>query len=109
MPEPRQYVTQEQFRSKTDSWDKWRAIIQAQSEKHDKALYGNGEPGMDEQLRNIVAWMNKQDEAAKRRAAWWDKLQWVVIPMAIGGVATFAYQAFVFYFQIVPIIEKLRP
>src|SRR5258706_11392892 len=43
-----------------DSIDRWRVQIQVkqddlltQMEKHEKKLYGNGEPGMDEQIRNI--------------------------------------------------------
>lgn len=35
-----------------ESQARWRVVVQAKQEKHDKTLYGNGEPGMDEILRN---------------------------------------------------------
>ncbi|HET8669715.1 MAG TPA: hypothetical protein VFM05_03535 [Candidatus Saccharimonadales bacterium] len=102
-------ITNEQIKNKLDSIDRWRVKMQTEHEKHDKTLYGNGEPGMDEQIRNIVAWISRQDEAVKRRAAWWDKFQWVVIPIVITGLVTFFYQAFVFYFRIVPLLEAVKP
>lgn len=35
-----------------ESLERWRVQVQAKQDKHDKTLYGNGEPGMDEVLRN---------------------------------------------------------
>lgn len=102
-------LTTEQIRNRLESYDRWRVQMQAEQDRIHKTLFGNGEPGWDEQLRNIMIWIQRQDDAAKRRAAWWDKLQWVVIPVVIGGVLTFFYQAFVFYFRIVPLLEAVKP
>lgn len=105
-------ITREEFKDEInklrDTIDKWRAPIQARQEKHDKTLYGNGVPGMDEQLRRIIEWIEEQKQKEFRRKQWWDKLQWVVIPMFIGGVVTLGYQAFVFFTQIAPILEALK-
>ena len=93
---------------KLESIDRWRAEAQAKQEKHEKTLYGNGQPGHDEMIREIFAFINAQKETALRRRVWWDKLQWVVIPMVIGGAATLLYQAFIFFTQIAPILESLK-
>ncbi len=42
---------------------------QPQIALHHKTLFGNGQPGMDELLRQLVAWMNEQKEEKKTCAA----------------------------------------
>jgi len=37
-----------------DTLDRWRAPLQAKIDKHDKSLYGNGDPGLDEIARNLT-------------------------------------------------------
>lgn len=37
----------------------------ARLDRHAKTLYGNGEPGMDEQIRRIYEWIEEQKNAAK--------------------------------------------
>lgn len=76
-------------------------------EQHDHTLYGNGQPGMDEQIRNIGAWIETQKQAAERRRAWWEKLQWVVIPIGITGLIAFVGQFLVFWFDVVPKLQQL--
>lgn len=46
--------------SKVDSVNKWRPSVDRKLEKHDHALFGNGEPGMDEMIRQLFTWMNEQ-------------------------------------------------
>jgi hypothetical protein len=105
-------VTREEFKEGIDKLrdtiDKWRAPVQARLEKHESTLYGNGVPGMDEQIRNINGWIEAQKELALKRKQWWDKLQWVVIPIFVGGLVTLMYQAFVFFTEIAPILESLK-
>ena len=55
-----------------DTVDRWRVQMQSTIEKHHKTLYGNGEPGMDEILRNtnksindLHAWMLEQKAVVK--------------------------------------------
>ena len=45
-----------------DSISKWRLNIDKIVGDHDHALFGNGEPGMDEVLRNINKWISEQKE-----------------------------------------------
>jgi hypothetical protein len=45
-----------------DSILKWRVAINQKIDKHDHSLYGNGEPGMDEVLRNINRWIDEQKQ-----------------------------------------------
>lgn len=33
--------------------EKWKKEVDENLKKHSKTLYGNGEPGMDEEIRNI--------------------------------------------------------
>ena len=37
----------------------------------------------------------------------WERFKWVVIPIISGGVIAFAYQAFVFWFELVPKLSQL--
>lgn len=72
--------------------------------KHHKVMFGNGDGtiGWDEQIRTIQNWINLQIEKEKKRAAWWDKFQWVIIPMAVGVAGAFVWQVVYFYFTVVP-------
>jgi hypothetical protein len=67
-----QPVTKQDFDGLKDTLDRWRVKTQAMVDSHDKkltenkeqldqqhhALFGNGEPGMDEQIRNLTAGMS---------------------------------------------------
>lgn len=89
-------------------------IIQTVSEhekeikRHSKDLYGNGEPGMDEQLRKIWEWIDLQKAKELKRLAWWDKFQWVVIPIVVSGAALFLGQAVYFWLVVVPDLMTLK-
>lgn len=62
-----------------DTVDRWRVQAQAKLEKHEHVLYGNGNIGMDEQVRNI----NNQINLVA-------KLMWIVagsiVTTSVGGV-----------------------
>ena len=36
-----------------DSLDRWRVPVQAEIDRHRQTIYGNGDPGLDERIRNI--------------------------------------------------------
>jgi len=70
--------------------------------KHDKFLFGNGEPGIDERMRNIEKWIELQIEKEKKKIAWWDRFQWVIIPIIITFTVGFIGQFIVFWIRVVP-------
>jgi len=76
--------------------------------RHSKDLYGNGEPGMDEQIRKIWEWIDLQKAKETKRAQWWDKFQWVVIPIFVSGLLLFLGQAAYFWFAVVPDLMTLK-
>jgi|WetSurMetagenome_2_1015567.scaffolds.fasta_scaffold52991_3 hypothetical protein len=100
-------VTKKDFERLTDTIDRWRVQTQAKIEKHDKTLYGNGEPGMDEQIRGIHTWINEQRKAADKRSEFWSKFSWLIITLVAGGFTAFIGQALYFWFRVVPEISKL--
>lgn len=60
-----------------DSVDRWRMPIEAKLEHHQGALFGNGKPGLDEEVRNINAKLNTLM-----------RLAWIVVTTAVTiGVA----------------------
>ncbi len=74
----------------------------------EKTMFGNGDPGWDERIRKIEKDIDMQIEKEKKRAMFWDKFQWVIIPFVISGVFVFIGQALVFYFRVLPLIEHLK-
>lgn len=56
-PVTRQDVLDEVSKLK-DSIDRWRVQTETKVNKHDAALFGNGQPGMDEQIRSLIASMS---------------------------------------------------
>ena len=100
-------ITQDDFKRFTDTIDRWRVTMQVQIDKHNKTLYGNGEPGIDEQIRNIHLWMEAQKEKDRKRVEWWNKLQWIIIPIVITGFFAFVGQAVYFYFDLIPKLQNL--
>ena len=101
-------VTKDDFKSLTDTLDRWRVQLQAKVDKHDKYLFGNGEPGMDEQIRNIGTWIGEQKKAADKRAEFWAKFSWLIITLAITGLTAFLGQAVYFWIAIVPDLMKIK-
>jgi len=43
----------EQLERFKDTIDRWRVQYSTEQKRHSYTLYGNGEPGMDERIRNI--------------------------------------------------------
>lgn len=68
-------ITSDDLDKLKDTLDRWRVQVQEKVEKHHETLYGNGKPGMDEQIRNLTSYM----ELLVR-------LSWIVT----GGVVTIA-------------------
>lgn len=68
-----------------ESSDRWRAVIETKVndnkkllEAHHTTLYGNGKPGLDEEVRNI----NKQLEILIR-------LAWIVVTAVVTAVTVY--------------------
>lgn len=67
------------------------------------ALFGEpGKPGYDEVIRNILQWIELREKAAERRREWWNRLQWVIIPILVASFLAFLGQAIVFWVRIYP-------
>lgn len=73
-----------------------------------KAIYGNGLPGMDEQLRNIWTWIEAQKKAQDKRAEFWGKFSWLIITIIVTGFFGFIAQFAYFWFTIVPELQKVK-
>ncbi len=87
-------VTSAQFQSLQDTIDRWRVTVQAKIDKHDKTLYGNGEPGMDESIRRILDYITEEKAEKQKRKEMWGKIQ---IPVVVSGILT----AIAFIFNLV--------
>jgi hypothetical protein len=84
-------VTAIQFQALADTIDRWRATVQAKLDQHHKTLYGNGEPGMDENIREILKYIKQEQEVKQRRRESWNKIQFPVITAGILGAIAFIY------------------
>lgn len=80
-----------------------------QVSKHDKKIedlrhtvFGNGDIGMDEQLRNIWAWIELQKQAQEKRIDFWNRFSWLIITAIVTGFLAFVVQFIVFWVRIVP-------
>ena len=62
-----------------DSIDRWRVQVVAKQQKHDETLYGNGKPGLDEQIRSIEASLS-----FLIRLAW--LVVGAVVSLSVGGI-----------------------
>lgn len=62
-------VTLESIARQLESSDRWRAVTEKRLESIHKTLYGNGEPGWDEMLRDISRRITKleTDSTAKKQ------------------------------------------
>lgn len=54
-----------EFNSFKDTLDRWRVRVEARQDKHNKTLYGNGEAGLDERLRNTEKTIAKLEKIAE--------------------------------------------
>lgn len=66
--------------SQMESITKWRLGVDRLIEKHGHTLYGNGQPGMDEILRNINDWVG--DQKSKEKESWSDTKKFVLGALA---------------------------
>ena len=94
------YVTNEQFKQAMDK-------IEGRLDKHNKTLYGNGEPGLDEIMRNVNAWIKRREETDKLRTEKQDKYMMLLVSTAIGMAATFIGGVLVWFVNIYPVISNL--
>jgi len=97
------YVTAEQFKQLLERLDKFEARI----EKHNKTLFGNGEPGLDEIMRNVSAWIKRREETEKLRQDKQDKYMLLLVSTAVGMAATFIGGVLMWFVNIYPAISQL--
>lgn len=74
--------------------------------KHEKTLYGNGVPGMDEQMRNIWTWIETQKKIQEAREEAWKKFGWIIVSSLVGFFLIFIVQFVTFWVKIVPELSK---
>jgi len=94
------YVTNEQFKQAMDK-------IEGRLDKHNKTLYGNGEPGLDEIMRNVNAWIKRREETEKTRNEKQDKYMLLLVSTAVGMVATFIGGVLMWFINIYPELARL--
>ena len=91
-----QYATREELRR-----------VREEQELLHRFLFGNGTSiGLDEQLRIIQKYITDQEKDKERRRSWWEKFQWVVIPIIIISIVSFLGQFIYFWLTLVPQLEK---
>ena len=102
-----------ELRENRESSDRWRAITQTEIERHRKTLYGNGEIGMDENIRTILSYMKQRegDEKAllRQRQDTYNHYVRIAYGTVITTVIILIINGIVYFFRILPIIEKLNP
>lgn len=77
-----------------DSIDRWRVKVETLIDKHDHALFGNGQPGMDEQIREtyrIIKEMQKEKEEAWE---WWQKYLFWFLTFVVSQFVTLYFSGF---------------
>lgn len=94
------YVTHEQLKQAIDG-------INGRLEKHNKTLFGNGEPGLDEIMRNVSAWIKDYKESQKARQDKQDKYMLLLVSTAVGMAATFIGGVLMWFVNIYPVITNL--
>jgi hypothetical protein len=55
-----------------------------------------------QRMSEVYPFYKKQKEAQEKWEAWWNRLQWVIIPMVVGTVFVFLGQAVYFWMVVVP-------
>jgi len=75
---------QDEMKKLTDTIDRWRAPFQAKLEKHDKSLFGNGEPGLDEITRNLKTTTDTQTKTIEEMKAFIEVLKPMVVFYKVG-------------------------
>jgi len=53
-------------------------------------------------ISRMYPWVQEQQRKEEARKVWWNKLQWVVIPLIVSSVFIFIGQAAYFWLTIVP-------
>lgn len=59
-------------------------------------------------ISHMYPWMLEQQRKAEERKVWWNKLQWVVIPIVVSSLFIFIGQAAYFWLTIVPELLTTR-
>jgi hypothetical protein len=74
-----------------DSVDRWRVPLQEKQHSHHLALFGNGKPGLDEEVRNIKAMLDTLI-----------RLAWIVVSSVIAIGVGGAIAAAVYLIKVMP-------
>ena len=110
---PSQTVTKGDFDKLRDTLDRWRVTIQVRQDEHHKFLFGNGEPGMDETLREVRKFMQEADEKEKARDKERRDAQLYYMRLTVGtalsSLIIMLINGVVYFAKILPVLEKLTP
>ncbi len=87
-------------------------IVEEQVQPIKKYLFGNGVPGMDEQLRNIITYINEEKERrAKQEKERRDSQLYylrLTVGTAITSVVVLLVNGVIYFAKILPLLEKLK-
>lgn len=77
-----------------DSIDRWRVKIETLIDKHDHALFGNGQPGMDEQIRETYRIIKDMQKEKEKAWEWWQKYLFWFLTFAVSQFVTLYFSGF---------------
>lgn len=84
-----------------ESIDRWRVPMQAGYDRLRHTVYGNGEVGMAENIRNLLKVINEEQDNRK-----W--LYRTTIGVAISSLIMLLVNGFIYFYRILPILDKLK-
>lgn len=57
--------------------------------------------------KTVSDYIEQKDKEEQQRKDDWSRLKWIIIGIALPALFAFVGQAIIFYFRVLPIIEKL--
>ena len=87
--------------------------VKKRTDHHEKILVVGYEEHLPlaEVVRNLTntvgSYIAQKDKEEQYKKDQWNKLKWVVIPIAVSGTLAFIIQAIVFFFRVYPLLESL--
>lgn len=85
--------------------------VKTTADRHEQILVsgdGNRLP-LAEVVRNLTKKFDDFMENEIKKQEQWNKLKWIIIAFAVPSFFAFIGQGVIFYFRILPIVERLQP
>lgn len=85
--------------------------VKAKADRHEQILVsgdGNRLP-LAEVVRNLTKKFDDFMENEMKKQEQWNKLKWIIIAFVVPSFLAFVGQGIIFYFRILPIVERLQP